>query len=1122
MGQFDKDILQGGAVFQKQFISQLADAGFDRTEAHAVLAEAYNMDTTPEDAERFQNHFKDEKGEVNVEKVAAFSNIWATRMTVDSYLPVLEERADNTDNETNLNDLENVVELFHASGYSAEEIKQTIEKYIKISKSATPHPTEHLSPNGIGLARELVNSVEVSQSNREKSVYEAIKNIAESDDFSASQKANIVDEADNSNIVARIHNQGANELDRQLEEMIFNVTGERVDINTNTGQKSWDYDADGKPNADGFAMMMKLTTTSSAAMADVFSALENALNTDISLTQRKAFQNMKGKIGTVRDEMQHVYDRSRQITRELAEQGNPDKRQALYEQYYTEEYESLFDQLAGVYDKVDSKARGLNFFNDALKVLDSGRKNLETIDEDAAFKLDDVYRTLKRNGLALEKGQTRHNDLVYTDMLDNMFSSKPFSDLKILNNSDLNMIRQADEGKFSNLHQDDQYRIMQQVLDHAKINGNREKVTNILEAANPLKFGGNGYPDQNASYSDRMKLRALFPYKFEEGVISDAGAFGSPRQKFIADLYGIENMKHMSLNEDRQNLARQGQLPRVFNEHGGAENREYRKEKGIIPNRKEVEKRMVKALHLMRPASDAERAGGSFTRLQAMDQYRKTVREAYDMQIPIEVMIGGGQSLNRFGGDVDMVRRILAQELKDIFQEKQENGEQSSDYDHNMMIMATSILYTEQGRTKRILSATSDQVRDNLAGKVSNVLKDLLDLKGDVVDNTFIDKRARFSEKMDKLQRRVADQAINDFVALNQSHVAVKGKLTDELLLDTYTEEGGIPHLVPKQNNGARPAAGKASSAKKSKTSGFRAIGKDQTLFSMQSYHAGFYSTGAALQRIHEALHTSSDKNRITLDDIDDLMNNDDWNEAIFSRNLIDASRFNEDHLFNKIFGAHQKQDWDYKRMMDLGNEIVMMNAGNDEKGNGRYTMRYEGAEDVTQEQLYYAKIYHDRAKFLAMTEAALTPKGQGVTIENTEQEILASFAPSEGLSLEPGAHTQEKWPTVIDQTIVDHKKNAPMFALNNMVNEDIEARLNAKQSREHINMHYGQGDPKQADAFERLLGSALRAGSLPHKDKWNGIDTHGIENRYNVDMKQLIANANDANPDLGHHLDNS
>jgi len=1008
-----------------RFVSRLTDAGFSLSEADAVLKQSDSIDLSPESAAQFQSYFRNkDDGRVDIAKVDAYMHIQDVKMTVDTYIPVLNDRADNVDNETAIEDMRMVVKMLHASGCNGQEIADLFNEMVKISKADTPHPTEHHSPEGIKLDRAIVEAAESPHYQRDAALKNALQNMIDSGGLAATKKSNMVDEIDNSCENARIHNAGVNIMDRDLERLIFEETGENTDVYTHTTPVSWVVDSDGKPNAEGFAMLAAISTTKYNAMLDISVNIGKALDGKLSTKARADLIDLKGKIDQVAANLQPVYEQSRDICRQLA-QAEPRERETLYQKFYREDYKKLEGKLANAYVQSD-KTRGVDLYNKTVDTLDKYRKSIEDQNPEGALCLDESCRTARRSGFALFKPQPRQSDLVDIRMLDNYFSSDEFLGLGILNDVDREELQQ--KGRFSKLDKSTQDEHWKKTLKFSRENGNRKDLVNILASANPLTFkpvneGGIGYPNQERSHIDRMRILSFFPYTLAEGIISDAMPFAAPRQKFFADIMGIPHMKHMALNEDPENLKRQNTLVRQWSEHGGADNMVSRREKNHA-----FFKRLHQTLHVMRPASDAERNGGSFTRLQAIDQYRQIVREGYDMGIPIEIMIGGGGSLNRFGGDVDMVRRVAAQELKDIFKEKKERGENFSDVDSKVLLMASTIMYTEQGA------------------------------------NTY---------KTDK-----------------------NGKPTNDLLLDSYTENAGAQHLLGYQNNGARPAAGKVSGAAKKKTSGLRAIGKDQTLYTMQSFHCGFYAGGKAMQRIHSALKDEKIKGA----DVDDLMHNADWNEAIFSRNLIDAGRFNALHLFQKI--SNDEKEWGFDRAVSIGRETVWQK----DLESGKNILRYYGDDDVTQEEMYLSKIYYDRALFLAMTEAALTPKGRGATMESDVSDILKQIRPKDNsLDFGMGARTQEKWPSVSAETLADHQKNAPAYALYNMVNDDISEQLNKGVPHDDIMAPYGDGDPKKAHTRFRAYGSALRAGTMPHKGKWMGTDTYGIENRASIDMRHVL-----------------
>ena len=1068
-------------------VAKLVAAGFEEGQATQLLQDAEILGMLPDDLKEFQKYFRNEDSDIDLKKVDAFMHLQTVRMTYDSYKPVLEKRAQETDHEISIEKLRTIIAKMHEAEYTGQEIA-TVCNGIKISKSFTSHPTEGLSPNGIELTRALVEAAETRTCDRKDKIKEILIEMIETDDFGASSRSNMVDEIDYGTTCARIHNDGANIMDRTIEDVIYQITGEAVDIRTNTAARSWDYDADGKPNAEGFAMMLKISATTIGALEDLAKNLDRALPGLNNDETRKTVQKLSRQTKSVIEKLKPVYERTREIVIELAEAA-PDERAVIYKQHYDQDYQDLFRKLATIYDHLDNH-RGYDFYTEMKETLPQFREDI--LGNNVAYwSIDNSYRTLRRCGFALDKGQTRHNDLVYIRMLDRLFEQDAFWDLSILPQEDREEIMQA--GHFSDLSNEKQYEYWESILDYAKKNGNRGRIIEILEQANPLTFkpseeGGNGYPDQERTYIDRMALRALFSLKFEEGIISDAQEIASPRQKFLADLFGIEDMKHMSLNEDMDTLARQHRLTTNFNVMGGAESMETRAKKMPEHFRREHE-----TLHVMRPASDAERNGGSFTRLQALDQYRRIVREAYDMRVPIEIMIGGGQSLNRFGGDVSIVRRVVAQELQNIYENKKEEGKELDEYDEKMIIMAKSILYTEQGRTRRYASATPNQVSDDFTAKLVGILQDYMELKDDVLPGTFIDPRHEFSEDMDKLQRNTADEAIVHYNKFANLHATgPNGHITDELLLNRFVQQAGCPNLTPFQNNGARPAAGKAKSAKN--VSGLRAIGKDQALYTMQAFHAGFFASGRVMIRFHTALR----EGKIDQDDVNALIESPDWNEAIFSRNLIDAGRFNATHLFAQLT-EESSPEWTFDRAVAIGRQVSWIR----EADGKRCHLLYEGSEDVTQEQLYLCKIYYDRLVFLSMIEASLNPDGS-ISMNSDLDDIINNLRPKDnGLEFGLGEKTKEKWPDIETKILPDHQKNAPAYAMYYLIEEDIAQKAKKGQSPGDIMGSFGDGNPQEAEIRFRKYGAAVRAGTLPHKDKWMGSNTYGLENRRAYDVQQ-------------------
>ena len=1032
----------------------------------------------PADIEKLQAPFKGDNSRPNTEAVAGFIPGYQADHIFNTYDPIIQSRSRQADTEETFDTLNQLIGVLKAKGYSIDETVQFFRESI-ISKSFTPHPTEHLDLTKLDLVTDLVEAAGVEKSERAAALEKASKALREEGSIAATHKSNILDEIDLSNKFARIHNAGLNTLERFISDSIEDHYGPRRNFWIDMAPRSWDYDADGKNNAEGWAMMAKLSTTTLESTSDIIDTLKSLDRQYLNAEQLEEVDELTRALEKLHERLKPVYDQSRGMIAALAKLP-PQQREEFYRSHY-EDYEKQQKAFGEIYDAVGSANRGLDFFDSTKEKLNGLRDTLRDKDEEQFLMIDDAYRTLRRTGFALEKGQTRHNDQVYTRIIDNLFNSPQFLSRGILNADEIEEIKGTEEfdenGKLvkaaalSRLPDKAQQGLRNKILRYVSKNGNRDLLISDLYAANPLTFkslddGGNGYPDQERTYLDRLALRALYPLKFDQGVISDAGKHGQPQQKFLADLFGMDTMTHMSLNEDAVNLDRQHELVDEFDQKGGgAENiaiRKARKNK-----MKNVEEDTT--LHVMRPASDAERNGGWATRMQAFEQYRKMVRGALLSGNPREIMLGGGASFGRFGGDVSIVRRVVAQELKQIAMERGQPLDRKNEHDRQMLRMASFILYTEQGRAKRMYSATPDQVADDFGAKIVEMIEDRLDLEGLVEDFTFIDEVPELPEDYQRHARRSWKKAIKDYsdfrFAVGEDGKSVLSKLADKVT---------CPNMIGYMNFGARPA---------SKSGGkdilnVRAIENDERLYAAQLFHGGFYGSGAMMQGIYDRLN--NEYNVIQDDYLPTLMDHPEWDYAVFSKNLTDAARFNATRNFEKI---SRPGNWDFDRALKIGQSARLVKVAGKEETRLLFDNQ-DGA--VSEEEAYLAKIWYDRLQFLAITEASLKPGG----LKRDIKDILNDMRPADGgLEVALGPKTLEKWP-VVNEIMEEHKKNEQGYALLYMYEDYIQQERDKGRTKEEIVEELG------GEEHLRQVASAFRSGTLPHKPYWSGQYNYGVKNR--------------------------
>lgn len=848
------------------------------------------------DSEEFAQFFTDESGVPDMAKIDTLSHMRDIVLTARTYSPIVLERMYETDHNESLDELNKAIHEMKALGYSFDEAVDVI-KSIKLGKAGTVHPTEHHNELGIRLDRALVAVGELPTEERMSAFKKTIAEMVDNP-IGATRKNTIMDEIDGSNFTARIHNKGCSDLERYIGDFFEQAYGRRPEVKMDIGMKSWDYDSDGKNNAEGWAMMVKMATTTMGSFDDILAAIDT-VPFDVD---QKAVAEVRKNIQDAKDRLQPLYDRSREITEQLAGL-EPKQRAEFYEAHY-EEFKQKAEEFSHIYDGSDAKGRGRDTYTRVLHRLDVLRKKLsKTTHEQSYLAVDSAFRDARRNGFALEKGQTRQNDIIHARIIDNFFASDFMREQDILSEDQKEQI--SNKGGISKLSTEDQYTIYQQVIAFADKNGNREALLQALFDANPLGFekGGNGYPKQERTLLDRFALRALYPLKFDQAIISDASEAAVPHQKFLADLFKMKDMRHMPLFEDRMNLSRIGDLSEIFHRHGGQD--------GVTTRHKKSQKnriykwynsiRDIYDLPLMVPCSDSTRGAGSGALMETTHEIRKVVRNAYKISQELSaksgkeigqafaIMIGGGLSMGRFGADVGYMRRVIEQEIKEIAKECGRPFDRNNRADSAFMRMAGAILYTEQGRAKRMFTATPSQVTDDYAGRITEIIRGRFDLEGLVPDNTFIEPKFKYTNPaMEEIAVQAWKIAIDAYV--KQRFLPSK---EGGLILDNLAKHVTCAAIVDKLNDGARPGAKKTGDRK---MTGVRAIENDERNNASELFTSG-YGMGAVM----EFLQAKLDEGIIYKDDIAEMFRQPEWDFLMFTKEIANAKRIDYDYAFKKL-----------------------------------------------------------------------------------------------------------------------------------------------------------------------------------------------------------------------------
>ena len=813
--------------------------------------------------------------------------------------------------------------------------------------------------------------------------------------------------------------------------------------------------------------MAKLSRTTVGSFNQIIDAIEGIEENQRTPQLQKFYEDcMK-----VKGVLQPIYDRSSEISKALADIADPKERQEFYESVYDSEYQDLKEKFATAYEAVGSENRGLDFYKNALGVMGDAVEALGGSNADVALPLDDALRLIRRTGFALEKMQPRQNDFENIDIIHNLFESESFR---------VRGIFRADEfaeidahGGYEGLPHERQRKFLGVLSSYIAENGNRQDILEDAYAASPLAFdpNGNGYPKQARTILDRLELQQLYQLKFDQNIISDSQPGSDERMHFLFQLSGINNGTSMSLHEDRGTLPVRPQLLEEFTQSTGG--KALYKTRGFyssVLKGTPLDKTSAKdTWAIIHPASDAERGGGFGTRMETSDVVRSIAQLSYRSGVTTAQMLGGGMHITRFGGNPMLLFNTVAEELKDLVKKDGKGRfDRRVQEDRHIMRSATTMSFTEQGRHKRYNMATPMQVADDFSRKLSRMVAVRLDLEGLVEDHTFIAEKPEFGKaKVQKRMDKLWKKAIKRF---NRIRFAVDAE--GEIILDKLADKITTPHTIGFKNNGARPAA-KGSGAKS--MTGVRAIENAIRGDISETHLGGFMAAGQMMRDIVDDLK----EERISFKNVKEWIDHPEWEFSVHGKCLPEAGKYNPLERLKDLGWA----DATFDELKEVGEQVHFTKF----QGEKDHTMVYRGKrKDLSDEQVYYAKIWYERLVYVSHMEAALNGKKAAVNLLSDQDAIMASFRPEDNSpAFGLGPKTMAVYPDVAE-TLEENKKNAPQIIIQHM---------RERQIREDI-----EGGMSKADAVKRQGGEAqlrqsgatYRAGTAPHWAYWASKKRYG------------------------------
>ncbi len=1065
--------------------------------------------------------FYNDDQSIDLPNQALLDHLSLMRHEMRSSATVIADRAYNIDDPATEEELRQAIKDMKKMGFTFEETVKMFNQDIKFSKSPTPHPTENLSIEGIKAYMKVVQAAETGEGDpmaRQANLETAISEMMLRDDISPQEKYSILDEIDLSDLYAETHNKGVNRLERFIEDTIEEEYGQRPKISLDASLKSWDYDSDGKNNAEGFAFMAKTSSTTMAALNLTIKSIEEAqANGLVPAANTQNIQKTLEECRAVKEALQPIYDRSREITQTLANL-DPDARGEYYEKVYNEEYAKMEHDFGDIYDAVGTVNRGSNFHERTVVSLREAVEGQAGQTEREANPMDDALRVLRRNGVAIEKGQPRQNDYKHIDIIHNLINHDKFRELDILTAEELAEIDAvngfATPEERGGLTGDRKHELLDKIATYVEQNGNRRDIQNLLYEANPLTIDDNGYPAQTRSLLDRFKLRHFYPYKFEDSINSDAQPGSDERLHFLFRVFDIRRGSSMSLHEDRETLPRKPDLTVTFVNHSGRERIERLRsmdKDASVPwyLDRSSSKDMIKS---MTGPSDAQKIGGPPAQNEIFWIWGMGARNAWDHKYFEEHMFGCGMASDRFGADGATCSDVKAQEMMEIVLEHGPFDRTVPEH-RRFMRAALAESFTQQGRNKRYAMSSADQVADDLSARIVDKVHKRFELEGLVAPGTYISPKPQFRDE--RVEGFMRDLNANWIERFNRSRMATRGEYDEKgkpvFVFDEFADKVTCPNIMGYSNNGARPAA-KGGSAKKAMN--VRAIENQQRHQISQLFAGSMYGAGLMMKEIGYAYRLENPdpcQVKLTDGDVEDFLSHEYWDFNIHTKTIAAAAMVDNTYSLEQIGWANAKFD----ELYDVGRKVTFYKHP-DKKDEIR--MVYEGdRQDLDSSQLYAAKLWYDRLAYVSHMEAALTKPGEGSpTLADEPHTIMAAFRTEDGSpNIGVGARTQARWPQAME-IAQEHMVNLPQF--------------NAQYAREAQWAADAQAGLSKAEILERQGGeaglrrsrAAFRAGTLPHVPYWSGQKRIGIEPKPDASIEDLMTpkawadSHRDPHPDSG------
>lgn len=630
-----------------------------------------------------------------------------------------------------------------------------------------------------------------------------------------------------------------------------------------------------------------------------------------------------------------------------------------------------------------------------LKIMEDLRQIAHDLANDEATRMmaRRVVMRHKQVGMAMGRQEIRHNGADYEQIFNNLYShlKKHRPDILPQGVESLEALNPEAQASFlKTLMRDHGPHIKKWLMDSNPEGWNRE----ILERFEVMRHCFN---------HNRMGV----------GIISEARAISPVQQQVLAEAFGIENMVHEALNEDRETLEKAAENLTIYSKVFGKKNIQARQNaNGSNPE-------LSGYLCIMDPRSDSQKQNGIGIHSAQRNTKLALARMAIKFGAPIYDKIGTGMSPVRGGMSPQAVPRILINVLSEL----EEFNEQELSPDDLAILkkMASHVSTTIQGRDAGIRMATPEQAYDMISGVLEEMCAACLAIDGKIPLDISGPKAARYSGAMRNALDRIEREACEEYAEMRKRQ-SLKSETLGQNRMDMYLQGTSALIMAEKAGVGARRDARKdlvrsGNKVEKKPVSGLRAIGTTMAIENNETRFDGSYTLGSIILR---KLYLAYQEGTIKKSDLRTFWNDPFYMEQTYPNAFVTLAAGDYEHGFDKLrSGEHP---W-----RTLGALMEAIKAG---------------YKDMGDNEVFHADLTMDAIRATAYMEAlANTVLGGGTGFDKSEEEIIgAVYKKTDRLNkLKFGPRTRRKFPD-----IKEVQENTAANLLSRAIKHEMERRIDS------------------------------------------------------------------------------